>query len=178
MLRDGEKNSFTFEEVYRELFPTIFRISYRITGDTGIAEDLCHEAFIKYYEREETFPSIDEVKYWLIRVVRNVSLNYEKRRARERIAFNKYKKSALTFDEGEEEKFLKEETKNYVQKALDKLPHSLRVVIVLKEYGGLSYREIGSIIGISEGNVKVRVFRAREKLAKIFEEEKIYVPRR
>jgi RNA polymerase sigma-70 factor (ECF subfamily) len=36
---------------------------------------------------------------------------------------------------------------------------------VLKEYAGLNYREIGSIMGISEGNVKVRVFRARERLA-------------
>ncbi len=178
MLRSkGEKKDFSFDDVYRQLFPTIFRISYRITGDTGIAEDLCHEAFIKYYEREEIFPSIDEVKYWLIRVVRNVSLNYERRKARERAAVDRYRKTTLPFDEGEEEKLLKKETRGFVQRALDQLPYNLRIVIVLKEYGGLNYREIGAIVGISEGNVKVRVFRARERLAKILEGEKMYVPR-
>ncbi len=53
---------------------------------------------------------------------------------------------------------------------LNLLPYKLRVVLVLKEYEGLSYREIGSIMGISEGNVKVRVYRGREKLEKIFKE--------
>jgi RNA polymerase sigma-70 factor (ECF subfamily) len=38
----------------------------------------------------------------------------------------------------------------------------LREVLVLKEYGGMNYKEIGKVLGISEGNVKVRAFRARE----------------
>ena len=47
------------------------------------------------------------------------------------------------------------------------IPYNLRVVLILKEYGKMSYKEIGAALGISEGNVKVRVFRGREKLAKL-----------
>jgi len=176
MLQRKKKNEYPrFEEVYRSLFPTIFRVSYRITGDKGIAEDLCHEAFIKYYEKQGLLPDIEQAKYWLIRVVRNISLNYEKRRIRERKAYTRFKNADIDYEESGEEKLIREETDGMVQKALDKLPYKLRVVLVLKEYAGLNYKEIGSILGISEGNVKIRVFRAREKLAIIFKEGEQYV---
>ena len=70
---------------------------------------------------------------------------------------------------------IKQEIKNAVQQALDKLPYKLRIVLVLKEYANLNYKAIGSILGISEGNVKVRIFRAREQLEKLLKEERDYV---
>ena len=60
---------------------------------------------------------------------------------------------------------LKQETKAEIQEALGKVPENLRVVLILKEYAEMNYKEIGRILGISEGNVKVRIFRARERLA-------------
>ena len=46
---------------------------------------------------------------------------------------------------------------------------------MLKEYGDLNYKEIGKVLGITEGNVKVRVFRAREQLLKILGEDDVYL---
>ena len=165
-----------FNAEYAELFPVIFRVAFRVTGDAGIAEDLCHEAFIKYFERHEPLPDTTQAKYWLIRVVQNMSLNHEKRKTRERTAVSKLEKITPQYAESEEKRLLQEETVTAVQDALNRLPHKLRMVLVLKEYGGLNYRDIGAMLGISEGNVKVRVFRAREQLEKIFKEEKHYVP--
>ena len=45
----------------------------------------------------------------------------------------------------------------------------------MKEYSDMNYKEIGEALGISEGNVKVRVFRAREQLAKLIGEEDVYL---
>ncbi|RPJ09494.1 MAG: RNA polymerase sigma factor [Spirochaetaceae bacterium] len=160
-----------FNREYSLLFPVIFRVAVRITGDAEIAEDLCHEAFIKYYQRHEPLPDTDQAKYWLIRVVKNMSLNHAKRKTRERKAMGKLEKITPVFAESEEKRVIREETIKEVQEALDKLPYKLRSVLVFKEYGGLSYREIGTMLGISEGNVKVRVFRAREHLEKILGEE-------
>ena len=159
-----------FIKTYNTLFPTIFRIAYRITGDVGTAEDLCHDSFIKYYQRGTPFPDLNQAKYWLIRVVRNLALNGEKRKQRERRAYERFKKASPRSMASGEETFLKEEERKNVQKALNLLPSKLRIVLVLKEYEGLTYREISSIMGISEGNVKVRVFRGREKLEKIIKE--------
>ena len=157
-----------FNEEYSQLFPVIFRVAYRVTGDVGIAEDLCHEAFIKYYERHEPLPDTNQAKYWLIRVVKNMALNYEKRKTRERKALSKLEKITPQYAESEEKRIMDEELKGSVQEALNKLPPKLRMVLVLKEYGGLNYKEIGAMLNISEGNVKVRVFRAREQLEKLF----------
>lgn len=70
---------------------------------------------------------------------------------------------------------LKDETKQQVQRALEQLPEKLRITLQLCEYTDLNYKEIGRILGISEGNVKVRIFRAREGLAKIIGEENVYL---
>jgi RNA polymerase sigma-70 factor (ECF subfamily) len=111
------------------------------------------------------FPSLDEAKFWLIRVVKNAALNYAKRKGRERKAYQKAFREDLRTEETGEQTLLKKETREEVQEALTKLPENLRIVLILREYGDLNYKEIGRALGISEGNVKVRVFRARERLA-------------
>ena len=52
----------------------------------------------------------------------------------------------------------------------------MRIVLTLKEYSGLNYKEIGKILNISEGNVKIRVFRARQQLGEYLKKGEIHVP--
>ena len=80
-------------------------------------------------------------------------------------------RNSRQYTESGETEVLQEETRSLVQQALDRLPYNLRSVLVLKEYADLGYREIARVLGISEGNVKVRVFRARERLALLLEDE-------
>ncbi len=164
-----------FEEVYETLYPLIHKLAYHITGDAEQAEDLCHEAFIKYFERKKPLPDINQTKYWLIRVVKNISLNYVKKKSRQRKGFEKLKKIAPLAADSSEQEYIKKETISRIQRALDEIPYRLRMAVVLKEYAGLNYKEIGAILGISEGNVKIRVFRARQRLAQILKEETEHV---
>jgi RNA polymerase sigma-70 factor (ECF subfamily) len=154
-----------FRKLYETVFPILFRIAYRIASSEEAAEDLCQEAFFRLHEKEMVFPNPDEAKYWLIRVVKNASRNYARRKVRERNAYQKaFREDTRTVETGES-LLVKKETQQEVREALEKLPENLRVVMILKEYGDLNYNEIGRSLGISEGNVKVRVFRARERLA-------------
>jgi RNA polymerase sigma-70 factor (ECF subfamily) len=98
-------------------------------------------------------------------VVKNSALNYAKRKERERRAYQRAFREDQRNTETSEGLLLKKETRIEVEEALTRLPENLRMVLTLKEYGGLNYKEIGRALGISEGNVKVRVFRARERLA-------------
>lgn len=164
-----------FQQVYKTLYPLIYRIAYHITGDSAQAEDLCHEAFIRYFERRKPLPDMNQTKYWLIRVVKNTSLNYEKKKSRERKAFEKLKRLVPVSSDSSELEYIKKETITRVQLALNKIPYRLRMAVVLKEYAGLNYKEIGAILGISEGNVKIRVFRARQSLAQILKEKTEHV---
>jgi RNA polymerase sigma-70 factor (ECF subfamily) len=160
-----------FRRLYETVFPILFRVAYRIAGSEEAAEDLCQEAFFRLHEKQMVFPNPDEAKYWLIRVVKNASLNYAKRKVRERKAYQKAFREDVRVVETGENILLKEEARENVVKNLEKLPDNLRIVLILKEYGELNYKEIGRALGISEGNVKIRVFRARERLAGLLESE-------
>ncbi|GHU98089.1 RNA polymerase subunit sigma-24 [Spirochaetia bacterium] len=161
-----------FRRLYDTVFPILFRVAFRITNGAEAAEDLCQEAFFRLYEKKMVFPNPEEAKYWLIRVVKNAALNYAKRKDRERKAYQRaFREVAHNEPETGEQFLLKKETKGEIREALEKLPENLRMVLVLKEYGELNYKEIGRTLGISEGNVKVRVFRARERLVGLLQAE-------
>lgn len=164
-----------FRAVYDEVFPIVVRIAYRIAGSMEVAEELCHDGFIKYYERIDQFPDRNQAKYWLIRVVKNLALNVAKRKTREQKAYERLLRQPERKNPSGEDQYIKSESFYEVQEALEQLPDNLRLVLILKEYGELDYKEIGSILGISEGNVKVRVFRGREKLAALLSKGGGYV---
>ncbi len=164
-----------FRTIYTATMPVLFKIAFRIAGTEEAAEDLCHDALIKMTEKDMQFPSINDAKYWLIRVVKNASLNYAKRKGRERRAYERALKEDHRVVESGETELLKGDAIERVQAALTKLPENLRTVLQLKEYGELNYKEIGRVLGITEGNVKVRVFRAREQLSKLIGEEDVYM---
>ncbi|MFP4375982.1 MAG: RNA polymerase sigma factor [Spirochaetales bacterium] len=154
----------TFKRVYEHVYPIIYRVVLRISGREDLAEELCQEAFIKYYERIHKFPNDDQAKYWLIRVAKNLALNVAKRSGRELRAYERVVYEPAAESRGGEEELIRQESAIEVQEALNQLPDKMRSVLVLKEYSDLNYKEIGAVLGITEGNVKVRVHRAREQL--------------
>jgi RNA polymerase sigma-70 factor (ECF subfamily) len=175
MIMDRDERAF-FDRVYTDSFPVLFRVVFRITGDEDVAEELCHEAFIRLYENSRRLPDTDQARYWLLRVGKNLAFNHSKRRGRERTANQRvYHEPARPVDSADAP-MLRRETEQLVRAAVERLPSNLRDVIVLKEYGDLSYVEISRTLKISVGNVKVRVHRARERLARILEEADVHFP--
>jgi RNA polymerase sigma-70 factor (ECF subfamily) len=154
-----------FRRIYDSAFSVLFRVAYRITNSEEAAEDLCQESFFRMYEKNMVFPNTEEAKYWLIRVVKNAALNYAKRKERERKAYQRAFREDTRQVETGEAQLVKKEIQAEIQEALNKLPENMKMALIFKEYAEMNYKEIGRILGISEGNVKVRVFRARERLA-------------
>lgn len=174
-----------FRGLYDETGDMLLRVAFRITNSMEAAEDVVHDAFGKLIEKGMSFPSRNDAKYWLIRVVKNAAINYAKRKGREAKAYEKWwRNEASPIEDIEagsislsetgtdagvqraaEEEVLRKESARELRDALSSLPEKLKTVLVLKEYGGMSYKEIGKALGISEGNVKVRAFRAREALS-------------
>lgn len=165
----GEKE---LRELYEVTASLLVRIAWRIAGTEEAAEDIVQDAFIRLLEKGIPFPSLDDAKFWLIRVVKNGALNHAKRKGREVRAYEKWWQGERVAADPADRELLRSETEGEMRGLLERLPEKLRSVIVLKEYGEMSYREIGKVLGISEGNVKVRAFRAREALLAMMEESK------
>jgi RNA polymerase sigma factor (sigma-70 family) len=164
-----------FERVYAEVFPLLIRVAFHMTGDMGAAEDLCQEAFIRYYNRITPLPDINQSKYWLIRVMKNLAYNRTKKKGRELKAYERAANEPVPEQPSAETDLIRSETARLVQDAVDTLPPKLKSVLVLKEYGNLSYKEIAKSLKITEGNVKVRMYRARAYLEKLLEKEDVDV---
>jgi len=160
-----------FNKLYDAAFPVLFRVAWNIAGSAEAAEDLCQEAFSRLFEREIGFPNLDEAKFWLIRVVKNAALNFAKRKQRELKVYERAFREDYREVQSVETELVRKEAKEEIKEALGKLPVKLREVLMFAEYTDLNYKEIGRILGISENNVKVRVFRARERLQLILRED-------
>lgn len=168
-------NDADFRKIYDSTFTLLFRIALKIVLEEEAAEDLVHDSFIKAREKQMVFPSMNDATFWLIRVVKNASLNYAKRKVREANAYHKALYEGRQHMESGEVDLLKKEARQIALEAINKLPENLREVIVLREYADMNYKEIGDQLGISEGNVKVRVFRARAQLLKMIGEDDVYL---
>ena len=166
-------NETDFKKIYDATFNLLFKVSFRIVNDEEAAEDLVHDSYIKANEKAMAFPTMNDATFWLIRVVKNASLNYVKRKGREKKALQReFYEDRRQMTSGETDA-LRAETIEKAKEALKQLPDNLREVLVLREYADMNYKEIGKALGITEGNVKVRVFRAREALAKLIGEEDV-----
>jgi len=152
-----------FEKIYKEIFPVVVKVSYHVTRDMDAAQDVCQDAFIKLYHRLDTFSEVEDAKFWLIRVVKNR-------------AFDKIKRLPTFSDDTGEKQLLKKEAVEKVNQALEQLPENLKAPLILREFGGLNYKEIATSLGISESNVKIRIFRGREALGKLLPVGDVYVP--
>ena len=163
----------SFRLVYEEVFPILMRVVYHVTGNVDLSEEICQEAFIRFFDKQMSFPSLNDAKYWLIRVSKNLAINHVKRRSREMSMVEKLKKApsphANTTDG--EKVLIEKETRKLVQEAIEELPEKFRMVIVLKEYSDMDYKQIAQVLNISERNVKVRVYRARKMLESILSQE-------
>lgn len=169
--RSGDESA--FRQVYNDTFPVIMKVAYHVTYNVDVAEDICQEAFIRFYDKDMTFPTMEDARFWLIRVTKNLSINHVKKKARENASIEKMKKvpsSDNPFRDGASELLMKE-SQQAVRRAVAQLPEMYRMVIVLKEYADLDYRQIAKVMNISESNVKVRVHRARRELEVLLNRE-------
>ena len=82
-------NETDFKKIYDATFNLLFKVSFRIVNDEEAAEDLVHDSYIKANEKEMRFPTMNDATFWLIRVVKNASLNYVKRKGREKKALQR-----------------------------------------------------------------------------------------
>ena len=162
-----------FRKVYDANYTLLMQVVMHIVYNQEIAEDLVQEAFERFYVKNISFPTMDEAKYWLLRVSKNLALNHIRRNKREIQLVEKVKKlpgETVNFFDSSKAVIEEEERRN-VREAVNSLPENLRSVIQLKEYSGLDYKAIGKALGMSETNVKVSVHRARKKLEEILAAE-------
>lgn len=142
-----------FNEKYYLYKNTIYSIAYSYVHNSYDADDIVQEVFLKYLKSSEVFDTLDNEKYFLIRVTINTSLSYLKNSWKNKVSLDEeVVNNVKSFDEKKNDEMFE---------IIYNLPHKYKEVIILHYYEDLSIKDISKIIKISISNVKKRLERAR-----------------
>ena len=160
-----------FEELVRAYEGRIYAVALRWTNHREDALDISQEVFLRVYRFLGSFDSRSSFSTWIYRIAVNACKDFSARRARlqeqplERSDGEESYETALPDDRYDPEAvYADKERGELLRQAIAALPDEHREMILLRDVRGLSYREIGAILGLEEGTVKSRISRAREKL--------------
>jgi RNA polymerase sigma-70 factor (ECF subfamily) len=161
--QEGDRNA--FNELVRIHAPGALNVIFRMCGDAQVAEDAAQETFIRAWSHLGSFRADHDasLRNWLYRIALNTATDML--RKEKRILPGDVEDFHLADPRpGPEGIYLQEERSALVQAAISSLPDASRAVLVLKEYEGLSYREIADALDIPIGTVMSRLNYARHVL--------------
>lgn len=149
-----------FTGVYNKYSPGIFRVCLGYVNDMGLAEDLVQETFINVWKGLKGFRQESLLSTWIFRIATNICLRHVQKSQKLRV-------TSLPIQVAEKNTISKEPQHLFLYKCISELEETDRLLISL-ELEDLPQSEIAEIVGISIGNVRVRIHRIKEKLTKKF----------
>lgn len=172
----AEGDSAAFELLIRRHTGRVYRIALRICGNPADAEDVAQEVFLKLYRSLGKFQGESSFTTFLYRVTTNAALDFLRgRKRRETVPLETEENSPSAvlpdLDMLPDERLERRELQRAVRRGIAKLPAGQRAALALRELEGLSYAEVATVLGLSEGTVKSRIARGRERLRVILERE-------
>lgn len=149
-----------FEPLVTRYQRVLFTVALRLLGNADDARDATQNAFIRAYERLDTFDPSRRFFSWIYRIVVNESLNLRR-------AQRPHEPLPATLETGADalDRLEARELSERVQGALMALSHEHREVVVMRHFADLSYEEIAETLDIPAKTVKSRLFSARQRLA-------------
>lgn len=150
----------------------VYTLARRLVGDPHLAADVAQEALIRAWKALPRFRGDAKLSTWLYRITVNTAWTHKKRANRHRASSIDDHLDLATPIGADTPEVAGEiiELRGRLRTALDQLPNSQREVVVLKDIYGWSHAEIAESLGISVTAAKVRLHRARARLAKDLEE--------
>jgi RNA polymerase sigma-70 factor (ECF subfamily) len=150
-------------ELVRHHYPGVIEMIYRMCGDMELAQDAAQDAFIRAWLHLPTFHLGTSLRNWLYRIAINAALDVLRRD--KRIANTDFETLSMPDPQaGPEAALLQKERTVAVRQAILALTETSRSVLVLREYGGLTYHEIAAALDIPLGTVMSRLNYARNQL--------------
>lgn len=170
-LRNGDRAEYArMVETYSA---TIYRLALKMLNNPQDAEDILQETFIKAYRNLKGFDGRSSLSTWLYRIATNEALMHIRKKRPDTISIDE----PVETEEGEQEprqivdwccipedELMTAESRAYLNKAIDTLPDTLKVVFLLRDIEGLSTQDVSEVLSLSETAVKTRLSRARMRL--------------
>jgi RNA polymerase sigma factor (sigma-70 family) len=151
------------EELYRRFSPKMYAVCYRYANNTDDAQDLLQEGFIKVYRNLHRFRAEGSFEGWMRRVFVNTSIEHYRRKS---IQLNSVSEKEENTIEDSDISALENLAEKDVLRIIQELSPGYKTVFNLYVVEGYSHKEIGDMLGISEGTSKSQLARAKAILQK------------
>ena len=159
----------TFQTHILPLKNELYRLALRITLNPAEAEDVVQETMMKLWNRRDEWERLESIEAFCLTICRNLSLDKVRRMD------NQVQSLDATIDpfdsrvaSNPEEQTVQRDRVQVVRQLIDQLPEKQRTVMQLRDIEGKSYRDIATILQISEEQVKINIFRARKTIKERF----------
>lgn len=173
-----------FNQVVVAYRKRIFGTVSRLIGRQEDVEDVAQEVFLRLYYSLDQLRTSEVFEPWLYRLTVNASYDYlrkQRRRNESRMADLSEQQvmmaDAVAGGRVNSEEQRRRQVKEFVGSLLDSVSEEDRILLMLKEVEGLSIKELEKIYSVKENALKVRLFRARQRVLKAFESSKKVVKR-
>ena len=165
----GNSNSFSY--IVDRHKNKAYNLAFRICGNHQDAEELAQDSFVKAYRSLGGFKMKSSFATWLYRIVYNTAISHVRIKKKGVLSLEDFPADATDFigSNTSEEEAEREYRSSLVNFALQKIAEEERGLISLYYYDELSTDEISDITGITKSNIKVKLFRARQKMQEIIE---------
>lgn len=145
---------------------TIYRVAYSVTRNTGDAEDVVQETFLRVLRHQHKLAEVRDPRVWLVRIAWNLVLD-RKRRSKTRPETQDIEPLARVLPAeglGADESLIAAQGRAHILGLIDMLPAKERQVLLLSAVEELSTAEIAMVLKTTESTVRSRIFRARRAL--------------
>ena len=154
----------------RDILPlknVLFRTALRITLNREDAEDIVQDTLLKLWERRDTLSNVQNLEAFAITAARNLALDRKDLAHHKVIPLNEQEHDQPDTHQLSPHETIEQEEKNsHILNLINQLPEKQRTSIQLREIEGKTYREIAEIMGITEADVKINIYRGRNFLKK------------
>ncbi len=161
----------THEKFFRDnilpLKDKLFRIALRITFDRAESEDIVQDTMIRAWDKREEWQTIDSIEAFCMTVCRNLAIDRSQKVEAKNLELTpEISEQKETADP--DDRLASDERVEIIYKLMNQLPPPQREIMELRDIEGMSYKEISKVLNLSEEQVKVYLFRARQKIKKSF----------
>jgi RNA polymerase sigma-70 factor (ECF subfamily) len=165
----GNSNSFSY--IVDRHKDKAYNLAFRICGNREEAEELAQDSFLKAYRSLKSFQMKSSFATWFYRIVYNTSISHVRIKKKGVLSLEDFPADATDFigSNKTEEEAENEYRSSLVNFALQKINEEERGLISLYYYEEMNTDEISDVTGISKSNIKVKLFRARQKILEIIE---------
>lgn len=157
----------TYETLFMEHYAALARTAFRLLNDTEAAEDVVQDVFCKLWEKKEELQITTSLKSYLFKMVINYSLNHLKKNKALHLRETEFSTSQENEVDTTTDHVNYKETEKRIEKAINDLPPTCRLVFVLSRYEQLSYKQIAEQLGISVKAVENHIMKALKQLRNV-----------